>query len=237
MDLSKVIFIATANDKREIPPALLDRMETIHLHAYTNLEKFHIASRFLIPKQVALNGLNTEQVHLPEQVIQTLINFYTREPGVRNLEREIGSVVRAKAVQYIDAKDSASLEHYKPQVGLEELETILGMQRYRPDLTERENRPGVVNGLVAFSSGHGVMSGSGAIIFIEAAAMPGSGNLRLTGNLGNVIKGNVPPISAAAHSLHASGPPIIFSPPEELAGVHPMFDTHKGMFVFLRVAD
>ncbi|KAF8459566.1 Lon protease C-terminal proteolytic domain-containing protein [Terfezia claveryi] len=188
VDLSKVIFIATANDKREIPPALLDRMETIHLHAYTNLEKFHIASRFLIPKQVALNGLKTDQVQLPEQVIQTLINFYTREPGVRNLEREIGSVVRAKAVQYIDAKDSSNLGHYKPQVGLEELETILGMQRYRPDLTERGNRPGIVNGLVAFSSGHGVMSGSGAIIFIEAAAMPGQGNLTLTGNLGNVIK-------------------------------------------------
>lgn len=164
-------------------------METIHLHAYTNLEKFHIASRFLIPKQVALNGLRMDQVQLPEQVITTLINQYTREPGVRNLEREIGSVVRAKAVQYIDAKDSAELERYRPQVALEELEVILGKQRYRPDLTERGNRPGVVNGLVAFSSGYGVMTGSGAIIFIEAAAMPGSGGLQLTGNLGNVIKG------------------------------------------------
>ncbi|KAF8421252.1 P-loop containing nucleoside triphosphate hydrolase protein [Tirmania nivea] len=215
VDLSKVIFIATANDKREIPPALLDRMETIYLHAYTNLEKFHIASCFLIPKQVALNGLSTDQVQLTEQVIQTLINSYTREPGVRNLEREIGSVVRAKAVQYIDAKDSASLGSYQPQVRLEELETILGTQRYRPDLTERGNQPGVVNGLVAFSSGHGVMSGSGAIIFIEAAAMPGSGNLKLTGNLGNVIKGNPPPkpavlLAACSYYLHASGPSFIF---------------------------
>ena len=189
IDLSKVIFIATANDKRDIHPALLDRMETIHLHAYTNLEKFHIASRFLIPKQVALNGLSADQVHLPEQVIHTLITSYTREPGVRNLEREIGSVVRAKAVQYVHAKDSSSLGGYSPQVGLDELETILGIQKYRPDLTERGNRPGIANGLVAFSSGNGLMNGSGAIIYIEAAAMPGSEGLKLTGNLGSVIKG------------------------------------------------
>lgn len=189
IDLSKVIFIATANDKRDIHPALLDRMETIHLHAYTNLEKFHIASRFLIPKQVALNGLSADQVQIPEQVIHTLITSYTREPGVRNLEREIGSVVRAKAVQYVHAKDSSSLGGYMPQVSLDELETILGIQKYRPDLTERGNRPGIANGLVAFSSGNGLMNGSGAIIYIEAAAMPGSEGLKLTGNLGSVIKG------------------------------------------------
>ena len=193
LDLSSIIFICTANSLHEIPPALLDRMETIHLSPYTNLEKFHIASRFLIPKQISLNGLRNDQVQLSKEVINQLITSYTREPGVRNLEREIASVIRAKAVQFVSALDKGDEGGYKPQVALEELEEILGMHKFRFELagSGAGTRPGVVNGLVAFSTGRGGMSGSGAIIFIEAAVMPGSagGLLKLTGNLGNVIRG------------------------------------------------
>ena len=165
-------------------------MEPILLSAYTHLEKFHIASRYLVPKQVTANGLVApSQVNLSDEVLRALITGYTREPGVRNLERTIGGIIRAKAVQFIDAQDAGESSRYSPEVHVGELETILGRARYNPDLAERENRPGVVNGLVAFSSGRGEMTGCGAIIFIEAAVMPGSGGLKLTGNLGQVIKG------------------------------------------------
>ncbi|KAI5785586.1 ATP-dependent protease La 2 [Peziza echinospora] len=192
VDLSRIIFICTANYIHEIPPALKDRMEPILLSAYTHLEKFHIASRYLVPKQVTANGLVAPtQVNLSDEVLRALITGYTREPGVRNLERTIGGIIRAKAVQFIDAQDAGESSRYSPEVHVGELETILGRARYNPDLAERENRPGVVNVLVAFSSGRGEMTGCGAIIFIEAAVMPGSGGLKLTGNLGQVIKESV----------------------------------------------
>ncbi len=186
LDLSKVLFIATANTLETIPPPLLDRMETITLSGYTTIEKRHIAKQHLIPKQIKTNGLEDGQVELPDEVIDTIATSYTRESGVRNLEREIGSVCRYKAVQYADAKDAGKLEKYKPHVSLDELEDILGIERFDEEIAEKESRPGIVTGLVAYSTG-----GQGSILFIEVADMPGTGRVQLTGKLGDVLKESV----------------------------------------------
>ncbi|KAG0132567.1 ATP-dependent protease La 2 [Tuber indicum] len=186
IDLSKVLFIATANSVDTIPPPLLDRMERIQLSGYTSLEKMHIASQYLIPKQLQSNGLAAGQVEISADVLSTIITSYTRESGVRNLEREIGSVCRAKAVEYAEAKDAHKEESYRPRVEVSELESILGIEKYYSEIAERSNKPGVVTGLVAFSTG-----GIGSILFIEAEQMPGSGRLQLTGKLGEVIKESV----------------------------------------------
>ena len=186
IDLSKVLFIATANSLDTIPPPLLDRMETISLSGYTTLEKRHIANQHLIPKQITTNGMALGQVKFTDDVVDTIITSYTRESGVRNLEREIGSVCRYKAVQYADAKDANQLDTYKPQVLLNELEDILGIERYDEEIAEKKSVPGIVTGLVAYSTG-----GQGSILFIEVADMPGSGRVQLTGKLGDVLKESV----------------------------------------------
>lgn len=186
IDLSKVLFIATANSLDTIPPPLLDRMETIQLSGYTTIEKRHIAKQHLIPKQVRTNGLSDGQVVLPDDVVDTIITSYTRESGVRNLEREIGSVCRSKAVQYADARDASDVSKYNPTVSIDELEDILGIERFEEEIAEKNARPGVVTGLVAYSSG-----GQGSILFIEVADMPGKGRVQLTGKLGDVLKESV----------------------------------------------
>ncbi|EHY52865.1 hypothetical protein HRR83_007583 [Exophiala dermatitidis] len=186
IDLSKVLFIATANTLDTIPPPLLDRMETIHLSGYTTIEKRHIAKQHLIPKQIRTNGLSEGQVIIPDDVLDTIITSYTRESGVRNLEREIGSVCRYKAVQYADARDANDMSKYNPTVTVEELEDILGIERFEEEIAEKTSRPGVVTGLVAYSSG-----GQGSILFIEVADMPGKGTVQLTGKLGDVLKESV----------------------------------------------
>ncbi|KAK2624509.1 hypothetical protein QTJ16_006459 [Diplocarpon rosae] len=186
IDLSKVIFIATANSLDTIPPPLLDRMETIGLSGYTTLEKRHIALQHLIPKQIRTNGLGSGQVEFNNEVVSKIIESYTRESGVRNLEREIGSVCRAKAVEYAEAKDAGHTEKYKPQLSVDDIEEILGSERYDEEIAEKTSRPGIVTGLVAYSSG-----GNGSILFIEVADMPGSGSVQLTGKLGDVLKESV----------------------------------------------
>ena len=200
LDLSRVLFIATANSLDTIPPPLLDRMETISLAGYTTLEKRAIATRHLIPKQITTNGLQLSDVRLPDEVVDRIITAYTREAGVRNLEREIGSVCRYKAVQYSDAHDpsaastatpgatsSSAVQKYNPSVSIPELDDILGVERFDEELAASgDPRPGVVTGLVAFSSG-----GQGSILFIEIADMPGSGRVQLTGKLGDVLKESV----------------------------------------------
>jgi ATP-dependent Lon protease len=186
LDLSKVLFIATANTLETIPPPLLDRMETITLSGYTTIEKRHIAKQHLIPKQITTNGLDSGQVELPDDVIDTISTSYTRESGVRNLEREIGSVCRYKAVQYADAKDAGRLEAYNPHVSTDELEDILGIERFDEEIAEKDSRPGIVTGLVAYSTG-----GQGSILFIEVTDMPGTGRVQLTGKLGDVLKESV----------------------------------------------
>ncbi|KAL1597935.1 hypothetical protein SLS60_008423 [Paraconiothyrium brasiliense] len=186
IDLSKVLFIATANSLDTIPPPLLDRMETIQLSGYTTLEKRNIAERHLIPKQITTNGLHNEEVHIPTDVLDKIITSYTRESGVRNLEREIGSVCRSKAVEYATAKDTDTLAAYNASVTLSDLDAILGIERFTEELTEQHSRPGVVTGLVAYSTG-----GQGSILFIEIADMPGAGRVQLTGKLGDVLKESV----------------------------------------------
>lgn len=186
LDLSRVLFIATANTLDTIPAPLLDRMETIYLPGYTTLEKRHIAMQHLIPKQVRFNGLSEDQVIFSDEVVCKIIESYTRESGVRNLEREIGSVCRAKAVEFADAKDGGRLDTYSPRLTVEAIENILGIVKFEEELAEKANRPGVVTGLVAYSFG-----GTGSILFIEVADMPGSGTVQLTGKLGDVLKESV----------------------------------------------
>ncbi|KAF2425508.1 ATP-dependent protease La [Tothia fuscella] len=188
IDLSKVLFIATANSLDTIPPPLLDRMEMIQLSGYTTLEKRHIATRHLLPKQITTNGLGSDQVVLSEDVMDKLIMAYTRESGVRNLEREIGSVCRYKAVEFAEIADAEKPDanQYNPSVSIDDLDTILGIERYDEELAERHSRPGIVTGLVAYSTG-----GQGSILFIEVADMPGKGRVQLTGKLGDVLKESV----------------------------------------------
>ena len=185
-DLSKVLFIATANSLDTISPPLLDRMETISLSGYTTFEKTHIARRHLIPKQIFSNGLKPEQIALADEALDKIITTYTRESGVRNLEREIGSVCRFKAVQYAESRDQSLLQQYKPEVQSSELEDILGLERFEEEIAERRAVPGIVTGLVAYSTGS-----QGSILFIEIADMPGSGSVQLTGKLGDVLKESV----------------------------------------------
>ena len=186
IDLSRVLFIATANSLDTIPPPLLDRMETIQLSGYTTVEKRHIANQHLVPKQVATNALSTSDIQFNDDVVDTIITSYTRESGVRNLEREIGSVCRYKAVEYADAKDNSTLHKYNPRVSVSDLEEILGIERFDEEIAEKKSVPGIVTGLVAYSSG-----GQGSILFIEVADMPGSGRVQLTGKLGDVLKESV----------------------------------------------
>lgn len=186
IDLSKVLFIATANSLDTIPPPLLDRMETISLSGYTTLEKRHIAKRHLLSKQVQSNGLSEGQVSLSDEVIDKVITAYTRESGVRNVERELGAVCRYKAVQFADAGDTGNLDKYNPVVTVDDLEEILGIERFDEEIAEQTSRPGVVTGLVAYSTG-----GQGSILFIEVADMPGNGRVQLTGKLGDVLKESV----------------------------------------------
>lgn len=182
-DLSKVLFIATANSLDTIPPPLLDRMETIYIPGYTTVEKRHIATQHLIPKQIRVNGLSENLVTFSPEVVAKIIESYTRESGVRNLERELGSVCRAKAVEYADAKDGGHPETYSPRLTVEDVENILGIEKYDEEIAEKTSRPGIVTGLVAYSSG-----GNGSILFIEVADMPGTGSVQLTGKLGDVLK-------------------------------------------------
>jgi ATP-dependent Lon protease len=186
IDLSKILFIATANTLDTIPAPLLDRMETIYIPGYTTLEKRHIAMQHLVPKQIRVNGLAEDQVTFNQDVVSKIIESYTRESGVRNLEREIGSVCRAKAVEFAEAKDLGHLDAYKPLLTVEDVENILGVERFEEEIAERTSRPGIVTGLVAYSSG-----GNGSILFIEVADMPGNGRVQLTGKLGDVLKESV----------------------------------------------
>ncbi|KHN98078.1 ATP-dependent protease La [Metarhizium album ARSEF 1941] len=186
IDLSRILFIATANNLDSIPAPLLDRMEMIHLPGYTTLEKRHIAMQHLVPKQIRANGLAEGQVTFNKDVVSKIIESYTRESGVRNLEREIGSVCRAKAVEYAEARDGGSIEKYRPLLTMEDIENILGIEKFEEEIAEKTSRPGIVTGLVAYSTG-----GNGSILFIEVADMPGNGRVQLTGKLGDVLKESV----------------------------------------------
>jgi len=174
-DLSNVIFIATANMLDPIPPALLDRMEILEIPGYTREEKLQIAQQHLVPKQVAEHGLTDEQIKLPADALTILIEQYTREAGVRNLEREVANVIRAIAVKIAEG------QAYEPTLTPEVVAEILGPQKYYSEAAERTEIPGVATGLAWTAAG-------GDILFIEASLMPGKGSLILTGQLGDVMK-------------------------------------------------
>lgn len=174
-DLSKVLFIATANSLDTIPAPLRDRMEIIYISGYTLEEKTEIAKKYLIPKQIEENGLTKSKIKITPAAIQKVIDQYTRESGVRNLEREIGSLCRNVAAQI------ASNQIGKMTIGLQEVEDILGKQKYFSDVAERTTVPGVATGLAWTRVG-------GDILFIEASVSRGHGKLNITGQLGNVMK-------------------------------------------------
>src|ERR1700674_5221971 len=174
-DLSKVMFITTANSLETIPPALRDRMEVLNLSGYTEEEKVKIAEMFLIPKQLLAHGLRPGEVALAEDAVRVIIREYTREAGVRNLEREIASVMRRTVA------DIAVGKRPRKAVDVRRVRVALGKRRFYDDIRERIDRPGVATGLVWTPTG-------GEIIFVEAALTPGKGELKLTGQLGEVMK-------------------------------------------------
>ncbi|KAF7975251.1 hypothetical protein HWV62_10116 [Athelia sp. TMB] len=181
IDLSRVLFVCTANTLDAIAPPLLDRCEIIPLSGYTYDEKTHIARRFLLPKQLAANGLAPGQADIAPAALAAIATQYTREAGVRSLERAIGAVVRHKAVQWAERADTDEGEWVRT-VEEGELEGILGVARWDGEEREREERRGVTYGLVV----SGV--GEGGILPVESTLLPGTGQLRLTGSLGDVIK-------------------------------------------------
>src|SRR5437667_129492 len=174
-DLSKVMFITTANSLETIPPALRDRMEVLHLSGYTEEEKVKIAERFLVPKQVLAHGLRPGEIAISEEAIRLIIRDYTREAGVRNLEREIASLIRR------DVAEIASGKRLKRMDDTKKVRAALGKRRFFDEVAERIDRPGIATGLVWTPTG-------GEIIFVEATLTPGKGELKLTGQLGEVMK-------------------------------------------------
>jgi ATP-dependent Lon protease len=174
-DLSQVIFIATANYLEPVPAALRDRMEILELPGYTRLEKLAIARKFLVPKQLAEHGLTEHHLQLSDEALSEIIDHYTREAGVRNLEREIANVVRAVAVKV------AAGEEYATAIGGNEVADVLGPARFYSEVGERTELPGVATGLAWTPTG-------GEILFIETSQMPGKGQLVMTGQLGGVMK-------------------------------------------------
>lgn len=174
-DLSKVMFITTANSLDTIPGPLLDRMEVIQVSGYTEQDKMQIAKKYLVPKKVEEHGLTKEQFALTDKTIHDLINHYTRESGVRNLEREIASLTRKVAKMIV----TGEVESFK--VKPSNLEDMLGKKKFRYDKVEGESEVGVVTGMAWTQVG-------GDTLYVETAVMPGTGKIELTGQLGDVMK-------------------------------------------------
>jgi ATP-dependent Lon protease len=174
-DLSKVMFICTANVLDTIPPALLDRMETIRLPGYTEQEKIKIARRYLLPRQAKENGLKVEEIHISDTIIGRIAREYTREAGLRNLERTLGSICRKLARRKAEGDDGPF------RVTASSLYKMLGPAEFLDDEMEKNLPPGVAMGLAWTPYG-------GELLHIEATTMPGKGNLILTGKLGDVMK-------------------------------------------------
>ena len=177
-DLSKVMFITTANQLEPIPPPLRDRMEIINLAGYTVEEKLHIARNYLVPRQIEANGLRVGQVTFRDEAVREIIASYTAEAGVRNLEREIGTVCRKLAREVAEAPNG---NRRRFVVNVKRVHELLGRPRVYPEAKRRTSDPGVATGLAWTPVG-------GDILFIEATAMPGTGHLTVTGQLGDVMK-------------------------------------------------
>ncbi len=174
-DLSKVLFITTANVRADIPAPLQDRMEIIELGSYTAEEKFNIAKKHLIPKQIKRHGLKASQLKITDKALRTVIDGYTREAGVRALEQQIAAICRKSAVRIIGGESD------KITVKPENLESILGSRKFKDDDFKRESEVGVANGLAWTSVG-------GEMLEIESAVLGGTGKLELTGSLGDVMR-------------------------------------------------
>jgi len=176
-DLSKVLFICTANMLDTVPPPLLDRMELIFLQGYSEEEKVHIAFRYLIPRQIKENGITPEQIEFPEEAVRYVVRHYTREAGVRKLEQVLGTVCRKEARRVVEGKTE------KLTVTREVLKEFLGgiQVRVETEVAERVKRPGVAVGLAWTPAG-------GDILFIEANKMKGKGNFAMTGQIGEVMQ-------------------------------------------------
>lgn len=177
-DLSRVVFIATANMLDQIPGPLLDRMEMISLAGYTEDEKLEIARRYLVRRQLEANGLSAEQAEIEPEALKLVVKGYTREAGVRNLEREIGKLFRHAAVQV--AEGTAA----KVVITAKDIVTVLGQPRFEGEIAQRTSVPGVATGLAWTPVG-------GDILFIEASRVPGKGGMILTGQLGDVMRESV----------------------------------------------
>src|SRR5690348_5605342 len=180
-DLSQVFFIATANVLHTVPPALQDRMEVIRLSGYTELEKMEIAKRFLVPKQTKGTGIGEENLTFSDDGIRTLIQSYTREAGVRNLEREIGNVCRKVARSVVNAQTEKSKKNGKATLTLETVSEYLGPLKFRDTQADQKNEVGATVGLAWTEVG-------GSILTTEAAVMEGKGKLQTTGKLGDVMQ-------------------------------------------------
>ncbi|MFQ3632136.1 endopeptidase La [Roseiflexus sp.] len=205
-DLSKVLFIATANTMDTVPPALRDRMEVIELSGYTGDEKVHIAQRHLIPKQLRSNGLRPEEVIFTDEALRIIIHDYTREAGVRNLERQIGAVLRKVTRRIVEERP----ETESPPVLIDAafVRSALGRPRFFNEARERIDQPGVATGLVWTPAG-------GDIVFVEASVVEGNRELRLTGQLGDVMRESA---EAALTCVRSRAHPL---------GIDPrFFDTH-----------
>jgi len=174
-DLSDVMFITTANQLETIPPALRDRMEIIQLEGYTEYEKVHIAEKYLVPRQLRVNGLHEEEIHFTEESLRKIIQDYTREAGVRSLERQIGAICRKSAVKI------AGGERNPVTVTPELVRTYLKKEKFESECSECIEIPGIATGLAVTAVG-------GDILFIEATRMKGKGNLTMTGQLGDVMR-------------------------------------------------
>lgn len=179
-DLSKVLFIATANQLDTIPAPLRDRMEIIEVPGYTFEEKLNIAKQHLVPKQLGEHGITAEHIEIPDVTLMKLATSYTREAGVRSLEREVAGVCRSVAVE-VARHNSSEGAFEKVVVDEEQLDKILGAERYFNETAERTSLPGVSTGLAWTAAG-------GDLLFIEATRMGGKGSLTLTGQLGDVMK-------------------------------------------------
>jgi ATP-dependent Lon protease len=174
-DLSKVLFIATANTMDTVPPALRDRMEVIEIPGYTNTDKLSIAKQYLVPRQLEANGLNDKQARFKDDALREIIESYTREAGVRNLERNIGSVGRAIAAEVVGGKTE------RVTVDRLYVAKVLGPRKFEPELAQRTRVAGVATGMAYTPYG-------GEILFIEATRMPGKGAITLTGQIGDIMK-------------------------------------------------
>jgi ATP-dependent Lon protease len=188
-DLSDVMFVATSNSYN-IPPALLDRMEVIRLSGYTEDEKTSIALRYLLPKQIKNNGLKEDEIAVSESAIRDIIRYYTRDAGVRSLEREVSKICR-KVVKMLllkkgdkNGKDAVEIKDKKITVSSKNIDKFLGVKRFDFGMAEKENQVGQVVGLAWTEVG-------GDLLTIEAMTMPGKGNVIRTGTLGDVMKESI----------------------------------------------